>query len=305
MKVQDKRNKVFISHSSGDAGYVKAIVELLEDIGLGREEIICTSVDIYKIPLGKSIYDYLAEQFQNYNLHVLYILSENYYDSVACLNEMGAAWVLKHRYDAILLPGMRFEDVKGCIDKNQIGIKLDSEEGELKYRLYELQKGIAEEFSKQDMNIGKWERKRGEFLEKVKELMVEKVAENGADARRADNKGSEKSLSLEAAVLLAYATEGRGEIFVMRDLGGTHVQAGIWDFAGNKALSRTVAQWEAVIEELLHLSLIKCTGTKDRIYRVTHHGYEVADVVKKRLGYNESKSPDAYLKMGAEWQWSE
>ncbi len=304
MKVKDKRNKVFVSHSSSDVGYVKAIVELLEDIGLGPGEIICTSVDIYKIPLGKSIYDYLEEQFQNYNLYVLFILSENYYDSVACLNEMGAAWVLKHRYDAILLPGMRFEDVKGCIDKNQIGIKLDSEEGELRHRLNELQKSMAKEFSKPDMDMGQWERKRGEFLERIRRLMAEEAAKKEADVRKVHNKESKESLSLEAAVLLTYATEDQGEIYVMRDLGGTHVQAGIWDFTGNMALPRAVAQWETAIEELLHLSLIKCTSAKDRIYRVTHQGYEVADAVKKRLGYNETKSPDEYLRMGAEWQWS-
>ncbi len=185
MSMNDKQNKVFVSHSSNDAGYVKAIVELLEDIGLGEGEIICSSVDAYKIPLGKSIYDYLAEQFQNYNLHILFVLSENYYASVASLNEMGAAWVLKHRYDAILLPGMQFDDVRGCIDRNQISIKLDSDEEELMHRLNELQKNIVEEFSKPAVNMGRWERKRGAFLSKVKGFIEEK--ENGTKENTRQN----------------------------------------------------------------------------------------------------------------------
>lgn len=302
MSAEDRQNKVFISHSSDDAEYVKAIVDLLEDIGLEQNEIICTSVDIYKIPLGRNIYDYLAEQFQNYNLHVLFILSGNYYASAACLNEMGAAWVLKHRYDAILLPGMEFEDVKGCIDKNQIGMKLDSEEGELKRRLNELQKNIAEEFSKPDMDRDKWERKRGEFLNKVKSLMAEEPAKKGGDAPSTGSKEPEETISLMAAILLACAADNNGEIFVLRDLGGTHVQAGIWDLTGNKASARTVAQWEGAVEELIHRDLIKRTGVRDRIYRVTHRGYEMADTVKEKLEFDESKTPDVYMKMSAKWQ---
>lgn len=294
MGMKERQTKVFVSHSSGDVGYVKAIVELLEDIGLGEGEIFCSSVDAYKIPLGKSIYDYLAEQFQNYNLHVLFVLSKNYYDSVASLNEMGAAWVLKHRYDAILLPGMQFEDVRGCIDKNQISIKLDSEEEELQHRLNEFQKNVVEEFSKPNLNMSKWERNRAEFLHKVRALMADNAkAETAAETDK--NKESEEVLSLGAAVLLAYASEGQGEIFVMRDLAGTHVQAGIWDFTGAGASARTVARWEEAVVELLRLALIKRTGKKDQIYRVTHRGYEAADVIKKELNFKETESPDTYL----------
>lgn len=294
MGTKERKTKVFVSHSSGDADYVKAIVELLEDIGLGEGEIFCSSVDAYKIPLGKSIYDYLAEQFQNYNLHVLFVLSKNYYDSVASLNEMGAAWVLKHRYDAILLPGMQFEDVRGCIDKNQISIKLDSEEGELQHRLNEFQKNMVEEFSKPPLNMSKWERNRSEFLHKVRALMADNAkAETAAETDT--NKESEEVLSLEAAVLLAYASEDQGEIFVMRDLAGTHVQAGMWDFTGAGASARAVARWEAAVEELLRLALIKRTGRRDRIYGVTHRGYEAADVIKKELNFKETESPDTYL----------
>ena len=294
MGMKERQTKVFVSHSSGDADYVKAIVELLEDIGLGEGEIFCSSVDAYKIPLGKSIYDYLAEQFQNYNLHVLFVLSKNYYDSVASLNEMGAAWVLKHRYDAILLPGMQFEDVRGCIDKNQISIKLDSEEGELQHRLNEFQKNMVEEFSKPPLNMSKWERNRAEFLHKVRALMADNAkAETAAETDK--NKESEEVLSLEAAVLLAYASEDQGEIIVIRDILGTHVQAGIWDLTGAEASARTIARWEAAVEELLRLALIKRTGRRDRIYGVTHRGYEAADVIKKELNFKETESPDTDL----------
>lgn len=40
-----KKNKVFISHSNKDVEIVKAFVELLEDIGMPEDSIVCTSVE--------------------------------------------------------------------------------------------------------------------------------------------------------------------------------------------------------------------------------------------------------------------
>ncbi len=36
---------------------------------------------------------------------MIYHLSDNYYDSVACLNEMGAAWVVQNDYTVVGIPG--------------------------------------------------------------------------------------------------------------------------------------------------------------------------------------------------------
>ena len=131
------KNKIFISHSSGDIEYIRLLINLLEDIGLSEEDVFCSSVQGYGIPLGQDIYDWLLTQFKEFNLHVIFALSSNYYKSVACLNEMGAAWVLKKKYDNILLPGIDFDEIKGAINPNQISIKLDSETDELRHRLNE------------------------------------------------------------------------------------------------------------------------------------------------------------------------
>lgn len=128
ISVSDKKpKKVFISHATNDKQFVQLIVNLLEDIGLSETEIVCSSIPGYGIPLGKDIYDWLSEQFQNCDLHIIFILSDNYYNSVACLNEMGAAWVLKQKYDTVLLPEFDFPQIKGAINPQQIGIKLDSD----------------------------------------------------------------------------------------------------------------------------------------------------------------------------------
>ena len=164
-----KPSKIFISHSSQDLAYVQPLVELFEYIGLTPENMFCSSVAGYNVPLNNNIYDYLKEQFQNYDLRVIFVLSKNYYNSPASLNEMGAAWVLQHKYTSVLLPQFDFRDVKGVIDQMRISIKLDSEKFELKARLNELRDILVNEpglkLSLSSQNI--WERHRDEFVDKV------------------------------------------------------------------------------------------------------------------------------------------
>ena len=166
--------KVFISHSSRDLAFVQPLVELFEHIGLTTENMFCSSVAGYNVPLDSNIYDYLKEQFQNYDLRVIFVLSENYYNSPASLNEMGAAWVLQHRYTSVLLPQFDYRDVKGVIDQMRISIKLDSEKSELKARLNELRETLVNEvglkLSLASQNI--WERHRDEFVDKVNSMEI-------------------------------------------------------------------------------------------------------------------------------------
>ena len=123
--MEEKSKMIFISHSSIDKEYIAAFIELLEGIGLHEDEIVCSSIPPYCIPLDGKVYEWLVDKFQNCELHVFYMLSHNYYSSAASLNEMGAAWAMKQKWSAILLPGFGFGEIAGCIDPTQIGIKLD------------------------------------------------------------------------------------------------------------------------------------------------------------------------------------
>ena len=120
-----KKAKIFISHSSEDVKMVSRFVDLLADMGLTNEELFCSSVPDYGIPLNEDIYDYLASLFRNYDIYVIFMLSQNYYNSPACLNEMGAAWVLKSDYTSVLLPGFSYQEIEGAVNPNKIGFKLD------------------------------------------------------------------------------------------------------------------------------------------------------------------------------------
>ncbi|MED1634047.1 MULTISPECIES: toll/interleukin-1 receptor domain-containing protein [Bacillus subtilis group] len=136
MSEQDKT--IFISHSHEDEKYVKELVNLLNVLKIPG--IVCSSYSGYHIPNDKDIYDYLRERLSG-NTRVVFILSENYYKSPACLNEMGACWVLRKKYSAILLPNFNFKEIKGAVNPNQMAFKLNDID-----RLTEFLEGVQEDF---------------------------------------------------------------------------------------------------------------------------------------------------------------
>ena len=162
--------RLFISHSSKDLDYIKAFVEFLEDIGMNSENMFCRSIDGYNIKWGENIYDYLSEEFNNRskNLIVLFMLSKNYYDSPACLNEMGAAWVLKKEYRSILLPGFKFRDIEGAINPNDLPISL--EDSKIRNKLNDIKEQFKEIFELEKINDNKWDNIRDRFIEKINKI---------------------------------------------------------------------------------------------------------------------------------------
>jgi hypothetical protein len=161
--------KIFISHSSKDVKYVEPIVELLADIGMTNDNLFCSSIPDYGIPLNQDIYEYLSSLFSENELYVIFVLSSNYYGSPACLNEMGAAWVLKNEYTSILLPKFEYQKIDGAVNPNKIEMKLDDNDELLKKRLGELKNIISEKFgiSVPDM---RWEKKRNDFINTIRNI---------------------------------------------------------------------------------------------------------------------------------------
>lgn len=161
--------KIFVSHSSADKEYVGLFVELLNDIGLNREQIFCTSLPGYDIPIDTDICDSIREQFFKYKLHMIFIHSDNYYKSSVSLNEMGAAWALKTNCTSILLPGFEFSKMTGVVNAEKIAIKLDNAELEVKDKLNQLRDKIVEEFQLPKGSDIEWEMRRNDFLVKIKQ----------------------------------------------------------------------------------------------------------------------------------------
>lgn len=168
-----KKKKIFISHATKDCEYAKKLVNLLVHMGLKEtEQIFCSSIGGTGIPLREHIYQYIKQEFRQFDIYVIMLLSENYYNSPACLNEMGATWILDSPDIPILLPGFSFSQIEGAEDNRHIAIKLDAEDAQEK--LLEFRERITTFFciehtnSASEMNI--WLRHQKDFLDAVKEL---------------------------------------------------------------------------------------------------------------------------------------
>lgn len=260
-EMNQKRTKVFISHSSKDDMYINSIVGLLEGIGLKEEHLFCSSVAGYSVPHGENIYDYLRTQFQEYNIYAIFVLSKNYYNSVACMNEMGAAWVLQNVYATILLPGFDYSDIEGAINPRQIGIKLDSKPDELKERLGQLKDVLVEKFQLAPISAPIWEKKRDEFILKINTPITQPAI----------------IISPEAQLLLETACEDKdGQIIRAATMSGIQISVKNRNFI-NSQERREVAKWEQRLKELVDKGYVESQGKEGGLHVVTEQGYEFVE----------------------------
>lgn len=261
--MSQKSPKIFISHASKDKDYVSCIVKLLEYIGLRQEQLFCSSVPGYGIPLDEDIYDYLRQQFQEYDLHVILVLSDNYYQSVACMNEMGAAWVLRNDYTTILLPGFEFKKIEGAINPRKIALKLDGDSDDVKEKLGQLKDKLSKEFGLLPLPEVRWEKQRDEF--------ISVIAKGGE---------SNPTISDNALKILQAACESDdGTIIKINTLSGTYIQANGQDFITSQERLE-IAKWERSLKELVDTGFIEAQGRKGEIFLVSQSGYDYIEQQK-------------------------
>ena len=166
-KEKVKKPLLFISHSSATENIATNLVQLLRTLGFNNKNLFCSSVPGYDIKEGEDIYDTLASKFQDYNIFVIFLLSSEYYQSAACLNEMGAPWVLKANYPTIVCPGFSIPEIKGAINPSKMAVVLEDNKrvngklNNLKDRLIEFF-GLPEV---EDDTIG--ENDRNKFIESI------------------------------------------------------------------------------------------------------------------------------------------
>lgn len=167
-EAQKKPPKIFISHSSKDSEYIKAIVNLIQTMGIrNNEQLFCSSEPGYDIPINEQIDNYLKKQFDNFDVLVIFALSNNYYESVYCTNEMGAAWVMQSDYTFVLLPNLDFKKITGVARPTMMPINLDSNRSAIKERLREFKDKIVHKFSLVPIDSNWWENKLDEFLDTI------------------------------------------------------------------------------------------------------------------------------------------
>ena len=162
-KTGPKPPLVFISHAELDKEFANEIVTLFEFIGVkGKEKLLCTSVDGYRIPVGRDIVEYLREVFNKYNLFVIILHTHNYYTRPVCLNEMGAAWALKTKYYSVLASDFNFKEMTGVVNNKDVAIKIGAEDCET--RLNQLKNALVDFFGLPQPDEDRWPHYRGKFI---------------------------------------------------------------------------------------------------------------------------------------------
>ena len=164
VQTNDSRTKkVFISHASNDSPIVEELIEILESLGLKSENIFCTSFSEYGIPLGENFLDRIKTELTSEVL-VLFLLSENFYNSPVCLCEMGAAWALTKEHIPILIPPFDFSQVKGVFPSTQ-GFKINDAS---KMNLFK--EKIEQLFQvTEPLPFTNWERKRDRVIRRIQD----------------------------------------------------------------------------------------------------------------------------------------
>ncbi len=298
-KTVSKEHKLFISHSSADKEYMTVLVEMLEGIGISSDSLVCSSVPGYGIPLGNDIYDWLRDRFVKDDLRVLFALSQNYYGSPACLNEMGAAWITKPQVTLLLLPGFDFKEIKGCVNSREIGISMDSSDDELKNQLNVFKEMLVEEHDLQTKPQIRWEIHRDKFINAVREIgeRKKKEAEESSDEKSDDHQpiiGQDEVgfIPVEPSFLLVYAAAGDGRIMRISDINGAPPYITV---TGRKIMAdlshRESARWQEALDQLIVWGWVKQCDNSNEMYELTGTGYRKADMLKEGMGIDTTKEP--------------
>ena len=117
---------IFLSHCSEDKSYGNALQKFIIRLGVKNNQLIYTSHPLHKIPLDSNIYDYLRMNINTKNL-MIFLWSDSYLESPACMNEMGAAWVTQSDYTNIYVPNFSFGNPKYhecAVDTHKMGAVL-------------------------------------------------------------------------------------------------------------------------------------------------------------------------------------
>lgn len=160
--------KIFLSHRSSDKKYGDALEKIIMGLGVKEEQLIYTSHPLHKIPLNENIYDYLRKNI-NQNVFVIILWSNEYLESPACLNEMGAAWVTQSDYINIYTPDFAFGSPKYrecAVDTRKMGAVLNGD-ANCKASIIEFRDKILELFG-MDIDEQKWTYLLDQFISDIK-----------------------------------------------------------------------------------------------------------------------------------------
>ncbi len=138
--------RIFISHRSADKKYGDLIRNFINKLGVENSDIIYTSHPLNKIPLNQNIYNYIRKNINN-EIIGIFVLTNDYFSSSICMNELGACWLTDGEKISVFTPEFDFRNTNyadSCIDKNQMGIVLSG--SHLRTELMELKNIVENKF---------------------------------------------------------------------------------------------------------------------------------------------------------------
>lgn len=263
-----KKRKIFISHSSADKKFAEALVDLLNVMGLGQEDIFCSSVPGYWIGNGRNFLDEIKTYFVNYDLFVIFIHSPRFYNSHISLNEMGAAWVLQSEYCSFLTSDMEYDKMDAVVTSHEIAVKVNVDDAQS--RLNDWKMRVLDWFSKSDIDANVWERSRDKFLNEVNALSYSSIHETRTVLTPKDIERLKVWIEANDNQLFQVWYTGESAVF---GLGAKN------QYEVNSA--RDMAEWRGFFKRLIELRLIEHIGyTRDGkhpIYQLTESAYQYFD----------------------------
>jgi len=164
--------KIFISHREKDKPQIDAFIDLLYAIGIprplqnGNKTIFCSSHPAAYIENGRMIDEEILKQFHcKQNVFFILWYTDNYFDSQACLNEMGAIWVMNKTYQEILTPGFDRNKIGGLLPQMKVDFRAND-----KFRLNTLKSQIEHMFCLNPIDQNAWEIARDTFVNTIEEM---------------------------------------------------------------------------------------------------------------------------------------
>lgn len=176
---KDDYEKIFISHREADKDQVDAFVDVLHAIGIPRPTtelpdsvIFCTSHPEGYIQNGERNLDTIRDMI-NTDKHVFYVLwyTDRYFESPACLNEAGAIWAMKKKYQEILMPDFDSSQIRGLLDKQPVWFRAND-----KMRLNSFKEQIEKMFALTPITPNVWESARDKFIQLIEAKAKEETS---------------------------------------------------------------------------------------------------------------------------------
>lgn len=159
--------QVFISHAEEDKEIIGDFIQILQAIGVSPEQIFCSSFEGYGTPLGMNFENDIKTRL-NDNVLVLFIISNDFYNSPMCMLEMGAVWGLTKAQISVIIPPFKFEDMKGVFQNYQ-GVRIHEEK-----QLDLLKETLEDKLKIKPIKSSIWSHSRDSALNNIKAKLENK-----------------------------------------------------------------------------------------------------------------------------------